>query len=242
MRRFGPNGVVEVLDVVGADVFAVHTIDEDLAWAVGADGRVMRWDGLSWFELLPVGRRDLRGLAFDGPERGYAVGDAGEIWRWDGAAWRRHGGIEHQDLRGVGISGGRVFFGGLPTMVVGPFMQLPRSLNPGDDGRLNGLTLRWQVPFGVDPSFSWIGFNMAQGFTFWDIMAAGHRNDVPLPDLTAAWGLRPLWPGEHYVQVVRAFVPGFDMGVWDGSIFSAYRWRSWSVTAFPLSIPQLEGR
>jgi len=238
IRRREASAQMTVLDRAGPALRAIHIISPDLIWASGDDGRMLRWDGRVWFELLPVGRRGLHGLAFVDAADGWAVGDAGDIWRWDGASWRPAFTIEHQDLRGVGVSGGRVFFAGLPTMVVGPFMQIPTSVNPSIDGTLTGTRLSWDVKPWIDPSFNWVTLNHPSQFTFWDVMAKGSRTDVPLPDLRAAWGIQALWPGENYIQMVRAYIPGFDMGYWDGSLFSVGRWQSWSVVAFPLVIPE----
>jgi len=237
LRRWRPGQGTVILDRAGDDLHALEVLAPDLVWAVGARGRTLRWNGQTFFELLPTGRRDLHALAFNGPDDGWAVGDAGDIWRWNGDRWRFAHTIEHQDLRGVGVSGERVFFAGLPTLVVGPFMQLPLTVNPTPEGTLTDLTLRWNSDLEMDPSFNWITLNHPAQFPFWDIVAAGHRATVPLPDLRAAWGLQPLWPGDNYIQFVRAFVPGFDMGVWDRSILTIFRWRSWSVAALPLSIP-----
>ncbi len=237
IRRIGVDGQAAILDRPGPDLHAIHILADDLIWVAGAAGRMLRWDGRVFFELLPVGRRDLHALAFASADDGWAVSDGGDVFRWDGARWRHLMTREHQDLRGVGVSGGRVFLAGLPTLVVGPFMQIPVSINPGPDGVLSDLRLRWDVRPWIDPSFNWITLNHPSQFTFWDIVADGRRADIPLPDLTGAWGLRPLWPGENYVQFARIYVPGFDMGAWDGSLFSVGRWRSWSVVAFPLSIP-----
>ncbi len=243
IRALEPDGTVATHDVPGADLNAVAVVGTNLAWAVGDAGRTLRWDGRVWFELLPIGTRALHAVAFLDADTGVAAGDSGWLWRWDGVRWRVRQQVEHQDLRGLALTPGgplpRLFAAGLPTLVVGPFMQLAFPLNPRPDGQLTGLDLRWQSDRGEAPSFQWLTLNHPAPFTFWDIMASGRRDGVTLPDLGAAWGLTPLWPGEdRFAQMVRVLMPGFDMGAWDSSLYNPRIWRAWSVTSWPLVIPE----
>lgn len=237
-------------DKPGADLRKVVGASNSLVWAVGDAGRILRWDGTTWFELLPVTSRDLFGLHVTATDRAWAVGDAGEVLRWDGIRWRvsasetpgaseSTGLIAHADLRGVvETRTGKVFTSGLATLVVGPFMQLARTSNPTAFGRLSSLNLAWLIDPGADASFNWVRLMHSSGFAYWRIVADGPRTSIPLPDLEAAWGLQPLWPGAGFYQVVRVFAPGFEMGAWDESILTPYRWRSWSVVTTPLEIPE----
>jgi hypothetical protein len=243
------NGAFEVFDKPGADLRKVVASSGRLVWAVGDGGRILRWDGTIWFELLPITSRDLHGLFVTASDRAWAVGDAGEVLRWDGTRWRADvdgtlvtrptGLIEHADLRAVAETrSGRVFTAGLATLIVGPFMQMARPSNPNALGNLGSLTLSWLVDPGANASFNFVRLLHSSGFPFWRIMAEGKRTTIPLPDLEAAWGLQALWPGSGFVQIYRVYVPGFDMGFWDESIHTPYRWRSWSVTNGPLNVPE----
>ena len=243
------NGAFEVFDKPGADLRKVVASSGQLVWAVGDGGRILRWDGTVWFELLPVTARVLHGLFVTASDRAWAVGDAGEVLRWDGTRWRADadgtlvtrptGLIEHADLRAVAETrSGRVFTAGLATLIVGPFMQMARPSNPNALGNLGSLTLSWLMDPGADASFNFVRLLHSSGFPFWRIMADGPRTTIPLPDLEAAWGLQALWPGSGFFQIYRVYVPGFDMGSWDESIHTPYRWRSWSVTNAPLNVPE----
>lgn len=240
IRRWQAGALTE-WDVPGGDLRALTVVRPDLVWAVGDDGRILRWDGAVWFELLPVTARDLHGVAASRDDSAWAVGDAGEVLRWDGVRWKVVETVPHSDLFAVGETpSGRVFAAGVPTLVVGPFMQLPRPSNPNAVGNLTSLNLRWALDPGADASFNWIRLYHPSGFPFWQIVAAGPRRDVPLPDLQAAWGLPALWPGEDYMMIVRAYVPGFDMAAWDETILTPYRWRSWAVEVFTMNVPERE--
>lgn len=249
IRRFDGSSF-EVFDQPGGDLTRVVGASESLVWAVGESGRILRYNGTVWFELLPVTARDLHGLHVTATDRAWAVGDAGEVLLWDGTRWRvsrsetpgvaqESGLIAHADLRGVvETRAGKVFTSGLATLVVGPFMQVARPSNPNALGRLSSLELSWLLDPGADASLNWVRLFHPQGFAYWRIVANGPRTDVPLPDLLAAWGLEPLWPGNGFVQIVRVYAPGFDMGAWDESVLTPYRWRSWSVMTGPLEIPE----
>jgi hypothetical protein len=237
IRRFRDGGF-ERFDALGGDLHSVTVVSDDLAWAVGQGGRILRWDGTVWFPLLPITARDLHAVFASGPDRALIAGDAGEVLRWDGTRWRVDRPIEHADLRGIAETPqGRTFAVGLATLVVGPFMQVGRPTNPNVRGQLSSLELRWNLDPGADASFNWVLLLHPSGFPFWRIVANGRRTTLPLPDLEAAWGLEALWPGEGLMQLVRVYVPNFDMGFWDETILTPYRWRSWSVAGAPLSIP-----
>lgn len=234
------GGVVTVADQPGGDLRAIDGTDADHLWVVGDYGRILRWDGRVWFELLPPTLRTLYAVQALGETSAWAAGDAGVVLRWDGARWAEHTAIEHSDLRGVAETGsGRTFTAGLATLVIGPFMQLPSAVNPSATGNLASLNLEWSLPRGADASFTWVAMLFETGFPFWDIVANGPRTNVPLPDLTAAWGLQPLWPSlNDGLQIVRVYKPGFDMGSWNYQVMSPYQWRSWSVRGVPMQIPE----
>lgn len=233
------NGVVTSYDMPGGDLNAVAVVRPDLVWAVGDEGRILRWDGTVWFELLPVTARSLRGVSATRDDRAWAVGDAGEVVRWDGVRWKVQEAVPHSDLFAIGDTpSGRVFAAGVATLIIGPFMQLPRPANPNAVGNLTSLDLRWVLDPGADASFNWVDLLHPSGFPFWQIVADGPRRDIPLPDLQAAWGLQAMWPGDDYMSIYRVYVPGFDMGAWDESILTPYRWRSWAREIFSMTVPE----
>jgi len=230
-------GVVEDFDLPGADLNAIWGTDPDDVWAVGAAGRIAHWDGSVWFDFLPVTKRGLAAVHATDAESAWAVGDAGVVVHWDGVVWRVVAEVEHSDLRGVWTTeDGESLAVGLHTLVIGPFMHLARPKNPNADGELRGLRLQWRLDPGPDASFTWIQLQHSSGFPFWTIVANGPRDDVPLPDLQAAWGLQALWPGEDFIQFVRAYVPDFSINTYDNTILTPYAWRSWSVAGWKLNI------
>ncbi|TNF36746.1 MAG: hypothetical protein EP329_04880 [Deltaproteobacteria bacterium] len=238
VRRW-QDGAFADFDVEGPDLNAVWGTASDDVWAVGDDGRVMHWDGSVWFDLLPVTSRSLAAVHADAADSAWAVGDAGAVLRWDGVAWTVTAEVEHSDLRGVWTTvEGESLAVGLHTLVIGPFMQVARPKNPTAEGVLRSLRLQWNLDPGADASLTWLQLQHSSGFPFWTIVANGPRDDVPLPDLQAAWGLQALWPGEGFFQVVRAYMPYFSIDAYDNTILTPYAWRSWSVTGWPLVIEQ----
>jgi len=228
-------------DLPGPAWRAIWGAAPDDVWVVGDGGRVARWDGQQWFEFLPVTSRSLTAVHATGPDDAWAVGDAGVVLRWDGQRWRQRDTVPHADLRGVWTtSAGRTMTAGQHTLLLGPFLRVPRPGNPNVVGALLDLTLSWNLDPGPEASLTWIQLQTANGFPFWNIMADGVRGDIPLPDLTAAWGLQPLWPGSGFFQIVRAYVPGFSINRYDTSILTPFAWRSWTVTGWGMTIEQAE--
>lgn len=95
-----------------AALHAVAWPEADRAWAVGAAGTILRFDGRTWSPDPASGgltKSSLLGLAFASPNDGVAVGDEGTILRWDGRSWTRDtrgGEVPKQRLTGVAVSGG----------------------------------------------------------------------------------------------------------------------------------------
>ncbi|MFT7579547.1 MAG: hypothetical protein ACI9MR_001213 [Myxococcota bacterium] len=241
IRRYlgSGGGPMVSMDRAGSDFYAIHGNAPDNVWAVGGNGRIARYNGDTWFDFIPVTRRDLHAVHAVSNNDAWAVGDAGEVLHWDGERWELLTTITHADLRGVwSTSEGVLQTGGLHTLVIGPFLRLPQSQNPSLlNGQLFGLNLRWTLEPGADASFSYVQLLHSSGFPFWSIMAEGKRTDIPLPDLDAAWGLQALWPGEGFMQIIRVFKPGFSISDYDTRVLSLYEWQSWSVMGTALSVP-----
>jgi len=223
------------MDVFGADLLAIDGSPNGDIWAVGARGRVLRYNGEVWFDYLPVTRRDLHAIHASAPDAVWASGDAGAILRWDGEGWVVHTEVDHVDLRGIHVtSEGRVLSGGMHVLVIGPILRVPRATNPVEAGAFSGLELAWSLEEGHEATFTYLQMTEGQGFPFWILMVKGGRQTVPLPDLQAMWGLQAVWQGPGFMRFVRVYMPEFDMNAHDNTELSPYLWRSWSNHDVPV--------
>lgn len=90
-----------------ANLHAVAWPSPERAWAVGAGGTILRFEGESWVAdpaSQSASRASLFGLAFRSADDGVAVGDDGTILRWDGQRWVRDpgaAGVPRLRLAGV---------------------------------------------------------------------------------------------------------------------------------------------
>lgn len=237
IRRIGPAGA-EVLDIHGDDLLAVSGATGFDVWAVGRRGRMIHWDGTRWFDYLPKTRRDLYAVHMADSATVWAAGDAGAILRWDGLTWGVHAEVDHVDLRGVRRTrDGRVLAGGEHTLVLGPFLRIPKPDNPAVGGAFSGLELRWALDDGEDADFTYVQLTEGRGFPFWTLMVNGGHRSVALPDLEAAWGLRALWEGPGYMRLLRVKMLGFDFNAHDSSQLSQFLWRSWASSDIEATWP-----
>lgn len=237
IRRIADTGT-EVHDVDGPNLLAVSGAHDQDVWAVGEDGRTIHWDGIVWFDYLPVTTRDLRAVHTLDQASVWAVGDAGIVLRWDGATWAEHATAPHVDLRGVRRSGdGTVLAGGRHVVIVGPFLALPRPVNPTSIGDLLDLDLTWAIDQGPDADFTYLQLTEENGFPFWSVMVRGGRHSAPLPDLMAAWGLPAIWSGPGWLRTLRVYMPGFTLDGYDNSQLSQSLWTSWATSDFPVLWP-----
>ena len=234
IRRVTADGL-SILDQPGEELLDVHGLDPSDVWAVGRAGRLLHWDGMFWFDYLPrSGRRDLRAVHGVATDEVWAVGDAGVVVRWDGKLWTPHQTVEHMDLSAIWVSGdGRARAGGAHILIIGPFLRIPRSVNPTSTYDHVSLRLEWQVD-GPGADFTYLQLTEGGGFPFWQLLVDGWRTDAPLPDLKAAWGLDAIWPGQGFMRMIRVIMPEFSIDAWDNTDLSQYVWRSWATEDYPV--------
>ncbi|MFH0879250.1 MAG: IPT/TIG domain-containing protein, partial [Lentisphaerota bacterium] len=67
--------------------WGVDAVAADHVWAVGNDGCIAHYDGLSWTTQVSGTTRALRAISGCDPSHVWAVGEGGVILRWDGANW-----------------------------------------------------------------------------------------------------------------------------------------------------------
>lgn len=65
----------------------VSMVSEDDGWAVGAAGRVIRFDGTEWTKQSVSVSALLKGVHMLSATEGFIVGGSGKVLRWDGTAW-----------------------------------------------------------------------------------------------------------------------------------------------------------
>ena len=71
----------------GVQVMAAHACSPDLAWAVGTDGFITRWDGTRWTDTPSTVGSKLNDVVCVDRFTAVAVGHDGLALAWDGATW-----------------------------------------------------------------------------------------------------------------------------------------------------------
>lgn len=90
-----PGSWTFVSGPTSAGLLAVDMLSASEAWAAGANGTILHWDGATWHSVTSPVSDTLRGIAMLSPSDGWIVGgDApygspprSVILRWDGATW-----------------------------------------------------------------------------------------------------------------------------------------------------------
>ena len=238
IRRWS-DSVFHVFDVPGDDFLGVHGSHGADVWFVGRSGRVAHFDGETVFDFIPRVRDDLRDVHGVDPVTAWIVGDRGTALSWDGDRWSVLGEGKNVDLRAVRStgSGSPVIAAGLHTVVLGPFLDIPRSVNPTAIGDLLSLELRWSVTDAETCDFTYLQLLEVSGFPFWNLAVRGPRTHVPLPNFLTLAGLYAIWPGQGWVRTWRVHDPGLSVDEFDGSDLNQSGWRSWSVADFPVVWP-----
>lgn len=67
----------------------VAAVREDLAWGVGDNGTIVRWDGDVWQTVTSPVSDNLTAIAFGPTGLGWIVGENGVALQWDGSNWQQ---------------------------------------------------------------------------------------------------------------------------------------------------------
>ena len=88
------------------DLFGLWGDAEDALFAVGADGLILRFNGIGWYAQTSKTPETLRAVHGRASDDVWAVGDAGALTRWDGLSWELVQG-PLTDLRAVATAAGQ---------------------------------------------------------------------------------------------------------------------------------------
>ncbi|MEW5735981.1 MAG: hypothetical protein AB1921_14080 [Thermodesulfobacteriota bacterium] len=75
-----PTGTTE-------NLYSVCGVSGSSAYAVGANGAFLRFDGTSWVTMPSPTGNDLRGVWSHDGDPVFAVGEPGKMWSWNGTSW-----------------------------------------------------------------------------------------------------------------------------------------------------------
>lgn len=202
---------------------------------VGEGGTILRWDGATLAPVLPeLTARTLEAVTGLGADDIVAVGERGTILHFDGTAWKNQSldGVSNT-LMAVAAAGDRVITTGTHELLLGPMLQVPENISPGDGGFMDdAYEISWTVQPGVEPHFSYISVAIptpAGPVTEWDLVANWDVTDVLLPDFPNIEGTPGIAPGLKQLFLVRVYKEGFDIDNYSLQDLNTARWRSWAL-------------
>ena len=79
-------------------------IDANDGWAVGAQGKIIRWTGgltQQWLEIADTGSQSWSSVYMTSPTDGWLVGGSGNIYHFNGSNWSPYASPTARDLRSV---------------------------------------------------------------------------------------------------------------------------------------------
>ena len=68
-------------------LLSVYMLSSNDGWAVGREGTIVKWNGLSWLTISSPTINHLSSIHALSPSEAWAVGGHGTILRWDGSQW-----------------------------------------------------------------------------------------------------------------------------------------------------------
>jgi hypothetical protein len=99
--RRSPEGSFTSMVAAARDLRGVWASSADEAWAVGAAGLIVRWNGSTWWPVESGTRENLVAVWGSSATNVWAVGTAGTILHWQGRAWVSVPSGSTQDLLAV---------------------------------------------------------------------------------------------------------------------------------------------
>ncbi len=83
------------------DLNEVYLSSINDGWAVGASGKILRWNGISWSEFLDTGATTHNTLHMVSSTDGWIAGTSGKIFRWNGTTWSEFTDTGNQSWNGL---------------------------------------------------------------------------------------------------------------------------------------------
>lgn len=82
-------------------LYSVHAVDDDVAFAVGDNGKIIHRAGGVWAAATSGTTKHLRGVWAASATDAWAVGLNGAVLRWNGTSWSQHPSAPVRDYGGV---------------------------------------------------------------------------------------------------------------------------------------------
>jgi hypothetical protein len=117
---------------------------------------------------------------------------------------------------------------GSTAFILGPFLDFPTILAPGQDATLDSLDFEWTWN-GVDAQYTRLAITPEASMTAWTVIIDGLKHTASLPDLSTISGLAPLGSGRHRLDILRVLNENFDIDGYSSREFSMYARESWST-------------
>jgi photosystem II stability/assembly factor-like uncharacterized protein len=77
----------------------IDVLSEDVGWAAGVGGQILRYDGHRWRQVANPTQETISSLSMLSTEEGWAVGQDGLILRCQAGVWERVPGVTNRNLR-----------------------------------------------------------------------------------------------------------------------------------------------
>lgn len=212
-------------------------------WACGVDGRVLHAVGASGpaVQLATGTEASLLGLLRVGTDL-HVVGASG-TWLEVLDAAAPGAKVNHRtlpgvsaDLRGLAPTSAGLVSVGEPVLSLERWLEMPSWLAPLPDEPVPA-ELKWTWPGGSDAHLQWLQITTFWQLSFWDIVVAGHRTSVVLPDFSQIGGWQPLPTGPLRMRLSRLFAPSLTIDHFSQDQLFWYAWTTWAFTQQMSELP-----
>ena len=233
--RLGPSGVQNEASGTTASLRAVASDPGSGTWAAGDDGVLLRRSGSSW-SVVPSGTsEDLYAIAVRAGVA-IAVGDAGTVVRADSTGAipiAVPGYAPHLRAAFWASADSPAFAMGVSQLFLGPFLQVPRVVQPPDGGTLTAPFIEFTADPGLPASMHYLLVAIPGLFgdiPVWEFIARGDAFHVDLPDFESIEGTPGIPHGTPLkLTIIRSSIPNFSIDQFDFMDLSPFEQSAWSV-------------
>lgn len=222
------------------DLFSVVHMGDGKVLAAGAYGSVIKGDCGGPYKNIPSPTdQDILVLMRISDDGVLAGGSMGTLLRYEKGIWSK---VNLSDFYGeittlIPVSGGKIVGLTRDVAVVGPFLKIPRFLQPIRGLPWTTLTLAWDMSSLPLPSLTYTRLWGQKKSGDWTIVGRGDVQMIQLPDLKKAQGLDAIPSGSVRMHSIHILKDAFYFNNYDETDLYMYSWRSWAVVDYDFIQP-----
>jgi photosystem II stability/assembly factor-like uncharacterized protein len=210
---------------------SIHGKENAPVFAVGDRGTILRFENNEWEKMKSPTEFALNAVFVAAKDLVYAAGAGGTLLKYDGESWKNlSAGQGNEEFTGISVyekeGKSTPLFFGMNTIFTPEFIWYPEMSNPPENGKWNDLLFSWKKKGGAEADYTLIYFYDLTEYAMWTVLAEGSLENINLPDLSKAGGLKPLNEGDYNFYIRQIDKDEFDFNNFDETAYYYDTWKA----------------